>query len=496
MDNLEKESISQLNIKKNINLLLKRYQNNQNDRINYPENPEKWIKSEVDLEEQIRFFSDLSTIPSLYIQFLTLNGFKILSDILSHQNIDIVIVCINVLSEILDPEIIYTLETSNEFINHLESLSIDKLVVNSLITIQEEDEVDYNGVKSCFELLENLMELSSKILSDLATNEKFLSYLLTRMKKRKTMAYDTNRVYSSELLCVLLQGSDECVVKLGSKEPIDGIDQLLRIIAIYRKRNPDSLEEEELVENSFQALCKLMFNNENQIRFGKIQGIQLMIRLIRERRQTYKLALKLLDFALLDSTYNCQLFVQLYGLKSLFSILMRKGVLTKEGTEQEKQEDENVIGIINSLCINCTGEELLRVINKFVENKHEKLERIVELHKKYTQKSNLYINKMNKKNEIPELDAEEQNYLEKYEAGLSICQLIDCLIVRIYNMNQELSICLLLLLKNKGINIQDIYNHITDYLEHMSEEGKELKNQVEELMINFLKGAKNSEMFN
>ncbi|UVC54651.1 hypothetical protein MACJ_003620 [Theileria orientalis] len=500
----EKEPISTNNIKKNVNLLLKRYQTNQNDRITNPDDPEKWIKSEVDLDEHIRVFADLSTIPSLYPQFLNLGGFKILSDILSHQNIDIVISCITVLSELLDPEIIFNSNNTEDFLKELEFLSIHKLCIDCLLRIEEDNgAMDYNGVKSSFELLENLVEITPSVLNDMATNMDLLGFLIKRMKTSKTMEYDSNRIHASEILCIILQGSEESIVKVGNKDPLDGIDALLRIIAIYRKRDPESIEEEELVENVFQCLCRLMFNKNNQLRFGKIQGLQLAIRLIRERRQTYKPALKLLDYALLDCPENCNHFVVLFGLKCIFSVLMRKGVSTKVGSEEEKQEDENVASVLNSLCTHCKGEELSRVVNKFVENKHEKLERIVELHKKYTQRSKALLKKIdqNKKHsreifDILNLNEGEQSYLDKYEAGLSICQMIDCVIVRLYNMdNENLPPCLLLLLHNKGVDIQDIYNNISDFLEHLSEEARDTRDAVEGLLKNFLIGAKNSGYF-
>ncbi|BAM40143.1 uncharacterized protein TOT_020001057 [Theileria orientalis strain Shintoku] len=504
MDDSTQEPISSSNIKKYVNLLLKRYQTNQNDRITNPDDPEKWIKSEVDLDEHIRLFADLSTIPSLYPQFLNLGGFKVLSDILSHQNIDIVIPCITVLSELLDPEIIFNLNNTEDFLKELEFLSIHKLCINGLLKIEEDNgEMDYNGVKSSFELIENLVEITPSVINDMATNVDLLGFLIKRMKTSKTMEYDSNRIHASEILCIILQGSEEAVVKVGNKDPLDGIDAMLRIIAIYRKRDPESIEEEELVENVFQCLCRLMFNKDNQLRFGKIQGLQLAIRLIRERRKTYKQALKLLDYALLDCPENCKQFVVLFGLKCIFSVLMRKGVSTKVGSEEEKQEDENVVSVLNSLCSHCNGEELSRVVNKFVENKHEKLERIVELHKKYTQRSKALLKKIeqNKQHskeifDMLSLNEGEQSYLDKYEAGLSICQMIDCVMVRLYNVdNKNLPLCLLVLLHNKGVDIQDIYNNVSDFLEHLSEDARDTREVVEGLLKNFLMGAKNSGYF-
>lgn len=44
--------------------------------------------------------------------------------------------------------------------------------------------------------------------------------------------------------------------------------------------------------------------------FGKLQGIKLLVRLIKERRFTYQLAIKLLDYVLMDCPASCTLFVE------------------------------------------------------------------------------------------------------------------------------------------------------------------------------------------
>lgn len=500
----EKDVISSENLKKYVNQLEKRIYKNQQDRITHPNDPERWVKSEVDLEEHISLFRDLSTMPELYDEFLNLGGLKFLSELLSHPNIDIFISSINVLAELLDPEIIYTLKNHEAIIAEIEALKIQNLCINSLFKIDEDhDEIDYQGVKSSFELLENLIELTPNILEEMSINSEFLLFLVKRMNNRKTMEYDANRIHASEILSILLHGSEDSLEIFGKKDVIDGIDKLLRIIAIYRKRDPDSIEEEELVENAFQCLCRLMLISSNQIRFGKIQGVELAIRLVRQRRQTYRLALKLLDYSLLDSPENCTTFVQLTGLKCIFSVLMRKGVTTKIGSDQEREDDEHVISVIQSLCSNCTGIELARVMNKFVEHKHEKLERLIEMHEKYVDISKTMLKSVgNSKDHAGSLynalnmNEGEQNYLNKYEAGLSTCQLIDCVLIRIYNMgNKNLSLCLLLLLHNKGVKIQDIYNNVSDYLDHLSEEAKDTKDHVEGLLKNFLVGASDTGMF-
>ena len=73
---------------------------------------------------------------------------------------------------------------------------------------------------------------------------------------------------------------------------------------------------------------------ENSESFRNLQGIELMIRLIRELNFSSKLALKVLSYSLTDSPYNCRHFIQSLGLKFLFPAFMKKGI---KGGDKEEQ---------------------------------------------------------------------------------------------------------------------------------------------------------------
>lgn len=55
--------------------------------------------------------------------------------------------------------------------------------------------------------------------------------------------FDYNRVYASELLVILLQNSHEARETLGMKQSGDAVDKILRAVASYRKRDPESSQE-------------------------------------------------------------------------------------------------------------------------------------------------------------------------------------------------------------------------------------------------------------
>lgn len=82
-----------------------------------------------------------------------------------------------------------------------------------------------------------------------------------------------------------------------------------------------------------RSLYYLLYR-ENQESFRNLQGIELMIRLIRELNFSSKLALKVVSYALNESPYNCRHFIDSLGLKFLFPVFMKKGIKGKNKEEQ------------------------------------------------------------------------------------------------------------------------------------------------------------------
>ncbi|ORM42172.1 Beta-catenin-like protein 1 [Babesia sp. Xinjiang] len=497
----EREGITGFTLRRHVSLLEKRLLRNQQVRLEYPNNPERLRSLVVCVFCAIRY------------RIQTLVCFFFICDISSH--IDIAIATLTVLAELIDPEALVNLSGAERFLTALQQQSFHIPCVSALLQIDESGgELDYEGARSALELLESLMELFPSVAGDLSCNRELLLFLLRRMKSSKTVEYDSNRVHAGEILCILLQHSDDCIKLVGGSD-IDGVEKLLRIITVFRKKDPEGVEEEELVENAFQCLCTLMLIPSNRVTFGKLQGVHLLIRLMKERRSIYQLAITLLDYALMDCPENCTLFVTGMGLKCVFSILMRKGVRTKAGTDEEKREDEHVLGVLHSLCSHCTGTELARVLNKFIEHKYEKMERLIELHAKYTALSRAAGKKFaNRSSSSRSLSSASQRndsneeYMERYEAGLSICQLVDCILLRLYNMgNSNLSSCMLVLLHNKGVEMQDIYDNISgelstiyttitiDYLDNLYEGAADTREKVDRLLKSFLNGAIDSGLF-
>jgi beta-catenin-like protein 1 len=174
-------------------------------------------------------------------------------------------------------------------------------------------------------------------------------------------------MYASEILSVLLQSSVPVQIKLGED---NGIEMLLKAVAQYKRRDPQNAEETEMMENLFDCLClALMSGEQNQSLFLQSEGLELMILMIREKKLSRKNAVKVLDYALMKSAPNCQHFVEVYGLKTLFSVFMRRGNMKKYmKLSSESESDENVLSCLVSLFQNTTGDARNRLLYKFVEN--------------------------------------------------------------------------------------------------------------------------------
>lgn len=73
-------------------------------------------------------------------------------------------------------------------------------------------------------IIENLLDYKPEISKDC---QALLTWLLQRLKAK--LPFDGNKLYASEILCILLQNNDDNRKQLGS---VGGIDTLLQQIAV------------------------------------------------------------------------------------------------------------------------------------------------------------------------------------------------------------------------------------------------------------------------
>ncbi|KAH7280224.1 hypothetical protein KP509_37G056700 [Ceratopteris richardii] len=357
----------------------RKLRDNLEARMKYADHPEKFVESEVDLDEEIKKLHALAAAPDLYPDLVRLNTVNSLLGLLTHENTDIAIDVVNLLSDLTDEDVIA--EGSDESAAVLVDALIEnnalELLVQNLSRMEESEPDEASAVFNTLSVLENMIEVRPAVAEMVCERTKLLRWLLNRIKVRE---FDSNKLYASEILAILLQNSAVNQRRVGQ---LNGVDTILQAVALYKSKDPKSGEEEEMLENLFGCLCSVVMPMENKERFVKAEGVELMIIIMKQKRLAYGSAMKALDFATTRCSQACERFVDVLGLKTLFAAFMgRIPTKSKHGSHRDKEEIlEHAISIIASLLAGLTrGSRRERLIGKFTENEFEKIDRLMELY--------------------------------------------------------------------------------------------------------------------
>uniref|UniRef100_F7BBR8 Beta-catenin-like protein 1 n=1 Tax=Macaca mulatta TaxID=9544 RepID=F7BBR8_MACMU len=435
----EEEPLDESSVKKMILTFEKRSYKNQELRIKFPDNPEKFMESELDLNDIIQEMHVVATMPDLYHLLVELNAVQSLLGLLGHDNTDVSIAVVDLLQELTDIDTLHESEEGAEvLIDALVDGQVVALLVQNLERLDESVKEEADGVHNTLAIVENMAEFRPEMCTD-GAQQGLLQWLLKRLKAK--MPFDANKLYCSEVLAILLQDNDENRELLGE---LDGIDVLLQQLSVFKRHNPSTAEEQEMMENLFDSLCSCLMLSSNRERFLKGEGLQLMNLMLREKKISRSSALKVLDHAMIgpEGTDNCHKFVDILGLRTIFPLFMKSPRKIKKVGTTEKEHEEHVCSILASLLRNLRGQQRTRLLNKFTENDSEKVDRLMELHFKYLGAMQVADKKiegekhdMVRRGEIIDNDIEEEFYLRRLDAGLFVLQHICYIMAEICNAN-------------------------------------------------------------
>ena len=233
----------------------------------------------------------------------------------------------------------------------------------------------------------------------------------------------------------------------GKDSLIDGMEILmLHGIAPFRKKQPANETEVEALENACIAIeAAITFSPTNVQAFLDGQGIELVLRCLKEKVHAGGVALKLLDFSGSDPLYQkaCEhLVAEAGGLKYLFPLYMGRQIpkpaimswsnnssnkkKSSSAVQKAKKEwlhmvETQIIRILHALTRHLTDDSPCdakqRLLVKFVEE--DKSDRLVELCLAYDEKARLAEFKFWKSDVEEELKEEEAIQLAALEAKLS-----------------------------------------------------------------------------
>ncbi|GAM19417.1 hypothetical protein SAMD00019534_025920 [Acytostelium subglobosum LB1] len=506
---VEFEELNPATLKKLVLTFEKKYNINQEMRIKYADNPERFMTSEIELDDEIKKLQIVATAPELYPLFVKLGVITSLGSLLLHDNVDIVIDIVDLFHELTEQE-----TPNDDQTLALTNSLIENGVVETLVTVLERFDVsesdDQAAIHNTLSVFENLLELkpmeTSKLLAD---KSNMFKYILTAIRSPPAASVPLNvRLYCCEILSIILQTNEESRDKFAQ---LGGIDSLLVVSAAYKKKAPESLEETEMVENVFSSLCSSLLGNQaNKDLFLQSEGIELMLMFIKNKTVFRSSALKVLAFALTRHQGANEMFVERLGLKTLFSAMMKR-VKSKhnknknkknKGIYNEMEDDEHIITIVHSLFTNLEkgSARYERLVSKFTENQCEKIDRWFELFDKYSKK--LREAEQNLKQEHLENgddeddDDEEELFFRRLDAGLFKLQHIDIVIGILFGYNvggdNTIKERIQQVIKQRNINMDNIIGILKEYeatieTSQLKDQDKERDKQFIESLINTLR---------
>uniref|UniRef100_A0A8D0AQR2 Beta-catenin-like protein 1 n=1 Tax=Sander lucioperca TaxID=283035 RepID=A0A8D0AQR2_SANLU len=456
------EPVDESSVKKMILTFEKRSYKNQELRIKFPDNPEKFMESELDLNDIIQEMHVIATMPDLYHLLVELNSVHSLLGLLSHENTDILspephvaIAVVDLLQELTD---IDTLQESEEgaevLIDALLEGQVVALLVQNMERLDEQVKEEADGIYNTLAIVENMAEFRPGLCTE-AAQQGLMQWLLKRIKTK--MPFDANKLYCSEILAILLQNNDNTRELLGE---MDGIDVLLQQLSVFKRHNPSTAEEQEMMENLFDALCSCLMLAANRDRFLRGEGLQLMNLMLREKKMSRTSAMKVLDHAMIgpEGADNCHKFVDILGLRTIFPLFMKTPKKMKK------------TGVDRLMEMHFKYLEAVQQADKRIEGeKHE----------------------MVRRGEILDDGIEDEFYLRRLDAGLFVLQLICYIMVEISNSGiSQLQQRVHQILNLRGGSVKVVRHTMREYAESIgdgkSEEFKEAeRKRIMDLVDNF-----------
>ncbi|KAF2006780.1 DUF1716-domain-containing protein [Amniculicola lignicola CBS 123094] len=433
--------------------LQKKIAKNADLRAKYEDQPSKFMGSEGDLDEAIKALSVLSDHPEHYAQFAQSAGGDLLG-LLAHENTDIAIDAIEIISELTDEDVEAEQEQWDALVKPLLEGDFLTLLIANFSRFDEQDEGDRSGVYHSLGVVENLLSQPENT-ETIGKERKLLSWLIQRIRKPEKPTTQ-NKAYAAEILSILTQSSTP-----NRRRVIEasGIDIILTLLAPYRRNDPESESaEEEYVENLFNCLASLVDESEGKDKFMEAEGVELCLMMVKDGKLSKSRSLKVLDHACgysepsppaeaqangtgspkdkgkepLPDPENhaatvCTGLVNAQGLKPLFGTFMK----TKQ---HDPQTTEHILGLFASLLRSLPGysDARFRILAKFSEKDYAKTIKLVTLRREYATRVAAFDSKIAaRKRGLPREEQEEidvENIPARLDKGLYCLERIDAIL--------------------------------------------------------------------
>jgi len=373
--------------------LERRATENLEARVRHAGAPERFMESELDLDDAVRGVAGLAACPELFPVFVELGAVPTLLGLLGHANASLAADVVDVVRELTDAEALGAHPAEARVMAEalLEGGVLESLA-GRLGGLDEGVAEEATAVFNALAVFENLLEVAPEGAGARLAGEACdaLGWLLRRTARAE---HDSNRLAAAELTAILLHRGGAARARLLD---CDGVELLLQSAARYKRRDPEAGEEEEYVENVFGALCSVASGGGAPgasaadavgRAFLEAEGLELLALLLRKKCFARHCTLKVLDFALNGVPGAPERFVRAGGLGGLFALFMGRGLSRRTRWEEGSGSTEFTERVVSALAALLghlpRGPERDRVYAKFREAGLEKVDRLVELWARY-----------------------------------------------------------------------------------------------------------------
>ncbi|KAH8097272.1 DNA binding protein [Aureococcus anophagefferens] len=378
-DEAEITELDAASLKRLLLSLEKKITRNQQLRVKYGDDPSRFAESEVDLDDALQQMGLCAAAPELYGSLCDLGGVASIVGLLSHENADISASACSLLYDLTDADVVdsseagaagaATLAAAIEAAQGLEVLASNVARFDEAVT--EEAEAVHNTLG----VFENVLDVGGPGAAEAVAAKTCLGpWLLARAGVK---GFGPIKLYASEILSILAGAFEAAAGALAEAEVggADGVDALLTACAYYRKRAPAVGDEEECVENLFQALGSLVSSAPATTlpRLVRSEGVELLVKCAKEGKHAAACALRVLAGALECSSRapGAARGAIVAGDKRS---RQRGGKIKRRRrlVDDQRDLDEHVVSVAASICLYAGPEApdlaMKRLLAKFAED--------------------------------------------------------------------------------------------------------------------------------
>ena len=180
------EALDEASVKRLVLALEKRVTENVRMRAKFATEPNRFLKSEIELFAELKKLHALATSPALIPPFVRTGALTTILSLLAHENTDISVEVIDLLSELTDADLLVELRelaAANTLIAALLESGGVETIVEHISRLDEADADEAEAVHKSLLIVENLLEAQPARVAELLVGKTaLLPWLLQRIK--------------------------------------------------------------------------------------------------------------------------------------------------------------------------------------------------------------------------------------------------------------------------------------------------------------------------